>query len=871
MPQALIAGIIAGAAYVGAALATGGTITALAFFKVALTTAISTGALLLLAPKPQGSGPRTSLVGNERVSSSIVPAIWHLGEVRASGVLVCYRQSGGTLHMIFVLGQGACEGLTGLYANGEEITMSKTVQTDGVKRYEATSGRVQGGLTIWEFFSADGTQAQVIQDLGGIGEGLDWGTENRLEGVSYVLVKLEQNDFGTDYDARRYQSIPSLEFVLKGLKVSYPDADGNMTTPEWTANAAKIRAWWLINRRGVDQDQINQDYLQAAISKCDEVVDAPTGTGSEYPASWNRYEVNGSFGSESDQARIEEAFDLAMDGSVVEWDGEFLIRPGGDRTAVTTIGEDDILADPRVFPAREWTQKFNRVDAVLVQSSLHDWTPLDIHHVDEAASDRDGRLLPGSSLQFDMVSNSIQAYSTMVGLLREARASLSMEVLLRPRRDWSILTVKPGDHVRVTVSELGMDEKVFHVARSQVNEDWSVSLFLQEFDADRYADSLVLPGLSQRRIEIPASPPPNPTQVDVDVTRSILDSGDVAWAASVSWAAVGFETRARLFRESQFVQEIITDSNQATFNILNSTGEYSVLLNHLSAQTGASLSVSETFTLDSPPLAAPNPIIVRAYGSSLRFVFEIAEREIKGVEIAYQYDSDFGGTAIMPFTSGDYAGLLRLDSNAVLSSDTLQSIVVNSVILGSGRYRFAARFIDTVGVAGAWADLGEYALSLPAADTFSQQSWPQWPGEKTHVAVWSRDAERPYILLASSGSANMVTRRDWAIRPNRYPFGSPATGAQYETQAIDVGQSGNLEVSICPDVAAPDGITPDTTQATVTVLSWAAGGEASPAETIWDGGIISLVNTQFVQVRYAFTGANLDFGLQRLAVNVRLI
>ena len=87
-----------------------------------------------------------------------------------------------------------------------------------------------------------------------------WTDDHKLTGKAVVLVQLYQPGYGNDASARVWYRLPSIEFLVKGQKISYP----GVSVPTWTENAAAIRYWWLTQRRGLPSNAIHpQDFIHA--------------------------------------------------------------------------------------------------------------------------------------------------------------------------------------------------------------------------------------------------------------------------------------------------------------------------------------------------------------------------------------------------------------------------------------------------------------------------------------------------------------------------------------------------------------------------------------------------------------------------------
>ena len=274
-----------------------------------------------------------------------------------------------SLYMAQVISDGSLDGIQEIWLDGEKLTVTKSTE-NGHNVFKAP------GFELHEYFKADGTEGAESFAAAAAGNStLSWDAADvQGQGISWVYIKLTQNDYGSDIDSRRYGGIPSIEFVIKGLKVA---AGRNPAgTEAYTENAAVVRKWWLTERRGIDYRRINRTYYRAAVTRCDTEIGIstlPNFDSSAMQTDLKRYTFNGIIYSGDDVTRIEQDFDFCWDGAVVEWDGEFLFRPGGDRTSVKELVGADILQEPLYRPGT--TLSTNRYICSIPQSEWHDYLP----------------------------------------------------------------------------------------------------------------------------------------------------------------------------------------------------------------------------------------------------------------------------------------------------------------------------------------------------------------------------------------------------------------------------------------------------------------------------------------------------------------
>ncbi len=541
------------------------------------------------------------------IRSEVVSARWVLGRARVPGVLCYFGSSDRIAKMGLILSEGACEKIDDyMWIDGHAVRLERTADTTGDLLKPVASSKYKDKIEIREYFKADGTQGSHMESAGQTlppgstfdgqdpddpntvthpgfdghwdGDPVDsterylfpedqpdgstqnvvrefvqdfpkWGTSHKLEGLSWVYVKLTQPEYGQDLDKRFWTNVPNLEFLVQGNKITFPDpakgAPPDRRKTEWTENAAAIRYWWETERRGRDAGAIHLEDFRNAYTACEQMVDVSAGLPKSHDefsdyANAPRYTINGVVSSGDDVSSVEDQLDAAWAGEVIEIGGKLRFRPGVMRPATTnlTLAEADIIEPPSVQPWPDLQGRVNAIEAEISQSSAHEWTRLSIPKFrDQAAFDRDQQERSGS-VRLAYVANPIVAGRLQAVNLRRARESLRMEVTVKPGEDFERLKLIPTDVVLVNNDEFGFENKRMEVERVSIRENWSVSLTLREVLNDTYANTLVLPELKPRVIRLPdSSVVPAVTGLAADEIAKVARDGTTAVHLVISWTA----------------------------------------------------------------------------------------------------------------------------------------------------------------------------------------------------------------------------------------------------------------------------------------------------------------------------------------------
>ena len=608
--------------------------------SIALT-AVSFGASLV-ARLLSGGKRMEALDGPTRtIKSEVVPVRWILGaKVRTPGVLCYFGSRDREARMALILSEGACEKIDNLiWIDGQAVKLARTTRSTGDK-LTPVAGKYKDYIEIYEYFKADGAQGAdmryektpisgetwssddtnfnetfpthttlfhqyVDQNNEEVTEPFrthfpDWTENHKLDGVSWVYVKLTQPEY-QDLNDRVWTRVPNLEFRVNGLKINWPGlvttwatatsysvgdfvsndskdwrstvahtstaankpTQANSGGSNWvedpspaasTENAAAIRHWWETVRRGRPASAIDSTDFTAAYNLCDQAVTVtlPSGYSGWNPTS-KRYTINGVFSAGDDVSQVEDQLDAAWAGEVIESRGKLHFRPGKDsQNAIQTITDSDIIEPPVIKPWPALQERVNAISGEIPQSDEHDWTKLSLPEIPDpipqATLTRDGGKRSGH-VRLAYLTHPIAAGRLLATNLRRSQESLRLEMVVRPGNSFQRTGLIPTDRVLVTNSEYGLSSTRMEVERVLVQQDGSVALTLREDVSGTYADTLVLPPAAPRVIRLPeAGDVPAVEGLAVEEFAEIATDGAVTVGLLFSWtaAAVSYtEVRVR--------------------------------------------------------------------------------------------------------------------------------------------------------------------------------------------------------------------------------------------------------------------------------------------------------------------------------------
>lgn len=206
---------------------------------------------------------------------------------------------------------------------------------------------------LWLTFY-DGTQTTADSTLLASASGL-WTANHIGRGIAYVVV-----EYWYDPDAF-VQGEPELVYVVKGAKCYDDRYDGSKpsrtgaqrltdpTTWAWTENAAVITAQImrgffhpfntsvLMFGVGAEDRDLSDSMLLSAYNTCDQsVTRADSSTETRYRAAYN-------LTTSEAVSTVLQDLQAAMDGRIIDRGGAITILPGGTRTAILPLSENDIV------------------------------------------------------------------------------------------------------------------------------------------------------------------------------------------------------------------------------------------------------------------------------------------------------------------------------------------------------------------------------------------------------------------------------------------------------------------------------------------------------------------------------------------------
>ncbi|WP_434771280.1 phage tail tip fiber protein [Pseudomonas entomophila] len=460
--------------------------------------AIGAGLAFYASEQQEKLNTKSPLRDNEpsaqTVRSSKAPVRFILGKVSTGGVLVWAQEEAGKqrngewLHLVYVLCEGAVDGLEEIYL-GEEVI--KTYGTD------ATYELVVNPTQVNAFLKANCP---------------DWKDEQIGRGLSFVRLSLR-------YNAEKFPSgIPDARFIVRGRNDLYDPRTG---LAGYSENTALHILWFLRTRCGVPDDEIIFETFASGANVCDELVANPDGTSSL------RYRSSCVIGADEQRTNVLQKLEAACGGKVIRVGGRWMFQAGAyygpwdfeiteDMVIGTITGSSEPTNDAAINTIRgtfiDTTQSWAETDYPEV--TVAEWVVAD---GGEAAE----------TLTFSYVTDPYQAQRLANIELRRRRAGGVINVPL------NLLgyNCRPGRAVRVNLPSLNILGE-FIVTNWSMGTSEGCTAALQVYDPAIFDDAVGKPYNPIGFIGLPSSGLGSPTGLAwrVDDTSEVTQ-GVLSWVA----------------------------------------------------------------------------------------------------------------------------------------------------------------------------------------------------------------------------------------------------------------------------------------------------------------------------------------------------
>ncbi|WP_151883852.1 phage tail protein [Pseudomonas putida] len=544
----------------------------------------------------------------QTVRSSKAPARFILGRASTGGVLVWAQEQAGNqtdgewLHLVYVLCEGAVDGLETIYLGEEDI---------------ATFGEFASYELI-----VNPTQVNAFLKA----NCPDWKGEQIGRGLSFVRLSLK-------YSAEKFPSgIPDARFVVRGRNDIYDPRTGMAV---YTENTALHILWFLRNRCGVPDDEIVFETFASGANVCDESVTNPDNTTSP------RYRSSCVIGADEQRTSVLQKLEAACGGKTIRVGGRWMFQAGayygpydfeitedmviGTVTGSTEPTNDSAINTVRgtfVDPAQAWAE------TDYPEVSVSEWVVAD---GGEAAE----------TLSFSYVSNPYQAQRLANIELRRRRAGGTLSIPM----NFMGYNCRPGRSVKVNLPSLNIVGE-FIVTDWSMSADSGCNVSVAQNEPAIFDDAVGQPYNPIGFISMPTGGLGSPT----GLTWSTDDNAEVV-QGTLSWEApygvvTGYAITVRQGLAAVQAQQVPATALKLPLSGLPS-GSYTMSVAALGPLTRSG-EASITVSIDGPPI--PESCVVQATIDTITLIPGNTLHGLNGGTYEYFFSTN------LQATEGEYLG-----------------------------------------------------------------------------------------------------------------------------------------------------------------------------------------------------------------------
>ncbi|MGX0957383.1 hypothetical protein AB7M18_003511 [Pseudomonas viridiflava] len=439
--------------------------------------AIGAGLAFYAAEQQEKLTAKSPLRDNEpsaqTVRSSKAPVRFILGKVSTGGILVWAQEQGGAqsdgeeIHLVYVLCEGAVDGLEGIYFGEEEI---------GTYGEFASYELVVNPTEVNAFLKANCP---------------DWKDSQIGRGLSFVRITLK-------YNAEKFPSgIPDTRFVVRGRNDIYDPRTGSNG---YSTNTALQILWFLRNRCNVPDDEIVFETFASAANVCDETITNADGSVSQ------RYRTSCVIGADEQRPNVLQKLEAACAGKLIRVGGRWMLQAG----AYYGPYDFEITEDMVIGTISGSTEPTNDSDINTVRGTFIDpeqsWTETDYPEVvvDEWVLEDGGEA--AETLTFSYVTDPYQAQRLANIELRRRRAGGAISIPM----NFAGYNCRPGRVVRVNLPSLNILGE-FIVSDWSMGENEGCTVQVKQYEAAIYDDAVGQPYNPLGFINLPSGGLGSPT------------------------------------------------------------------------------------------------------------------------------------------------------------------------------------------------------------------------------------------------------------------------------------------------------------------------------------------------------------------------
>ncbi|MFW3166268.1 DUF1983 domain-containing protein [Pseudomonas syringae pv. syringae] len=439
--------------------------------------AVGAGLAFYAASQQEKLNTKSPLRDNEpsaqTVRSSKAPIRFILGRVSTGGVLVWAQEQSGTategeqLHLVYVLCEGAIDGLENIYLGEEEISTYGEFAS-----YEL----IVNPTEVNAFLKANCP---------------DWKDSQIGRGLSFVRITLK-------YSAEKFPSgIPDTRFVLRGRNDIYDPRTGNNI---YTANTALHILWYLRTRCNVPDDEIIFETFASAANVCDEALTNADGSVSQ------RYRTSCVIGADEQRPGVLQKLEASCAGKLIRVGGRWMLQAGAYYGPYDfEITEDMIIGTVSGSTESTNDSAINTVRGTFIDPE-QSWTETDYPEVSVSEWILEDGGEAAETMTFSYVTDAYQPQRLANIAMRQRRAGGAISLPM----NFSGYNCRPGRVVRVNLPSLNILGE-FIVSDWSMGDSEGCTVQVKQYEAAIFDDAVGQPYNPLGFINLPSGGLGSPT------------------------------------------------------------------------------------------------------------------------------------------------------------------------------------------------------------------------------------------------------------------------------------------------------------------------------------------------------------------------
>ncbi|WP_024641612.1 phage tail tip fiber protein [Pseudomonas syringae] len=439
--------------------------------------AIGAGLAFYAASQQEKLNTNSSLRDNEpsaqTVRSSKAPIRFILGRVSTGGVLVWAQEQSGTategelLHLVYVLCEGAVDGIENIYLGEEEISTYGEFAS-----YEL----IVNPTEVNPFLKANCP---------------DWKDSQIGRGLSFLRITLK-------YSAEKFPSgIPEMRAVLRGRNDIYDPRTGNNI---YTTNTALHILWFLRNRCNVPDDEIIFETFASAANVCDEALTNADGSVSQ------RYRTSCVIGADEQRPGVLQKLEASCAGKLIRVGGRWMLQAGAYYGPYDfEITEDMIIGTVSGSTESTNDSAINTVRGTFIDPE-QSWTETDYPEVSVSEWILEDGGEAAETMTFSYVTDAYQPQRLANISLRQRRAGGAISLPM----NFSGYNCRPGRVVLVNLPSLNIFGE-FIVSDWSMGDNEGCTVQVKQYEAAIFDDAVGQPYNPLGFINLPSGGLGSPT------------------------------------------------------------------------------------------------------------------------------------------------------------------------------------------------------------------------------------------------------------------------------------------------------------------------------------------------------------------------